>query len=200
MARDARSGLVRVLKIALPLGALALIAAVFLSQRSDRAGFGFSDVGFDMSGGLRLSDPRFVGRTADGLPFRVSSDWALPDGPDPERVGLGPLQGDITLQDGRVIALRADGGEARPKADRLFLEGDVRLEAEGIYSLTVTAAELDLRRQTVEARGPVRGVGPDALIEAGSMRAAREGENNYIWFEDRVRVVIDPARQGERMQ
>jgi lipopolysaccharide export system protein LptC len=200
MARDPHAGLVRIFKIALPLGALALIAAVFMSQRDGAGRFGFSDIGFDMSGGLRLADPRFVGRTADGLPFRVMSEWALPDGPDPERVGLGPLRGDLTLEDGRVITLRADGGEALPKADRLRLEGDVRLDAAGLYNLTVTAADLDLRGQTLHAEGPVRGEGPDALIEAGSMRAAREGENNYIWFEDRVRVVIDPARNGGRTE
>jgi hypothetical protein len=38
----------------------------------------------------------------------------------------------------------------------------------------------------------VRGVGPAGDISAATMRAARVGDNAYLWFEGGVTVRIDP--------
>lgn len=193
MARLARSGIVRLLKVALPLAALLLIAALFLvGDREDRGGgLGFSGVEFDGEG-LRMAQPRFTGLTPDGLPFRVTADWALPDGPDPEHVGLGPLEGQLTLDDGRVATIAADGGDLRPREELLSLRGGVVATLSDGWRVEASGATLDGTAQTLSAAGPVRGAGPSGEIEAASMRAARVGESHYVWFEGGVRVRIDP--------
>jgi lipopolysaccharide export system protein LptC len=199
MAADGRSRLVRLLKLALPVAAVGLAAAVFLIQR-DGGGGGLSMSGLDFTedGGLRLNNPQFSGRTPNGQPFSVTAEWALPDGPDPERVQLGPLTGEIRLSPERTAFLSAEGGEARPKEQTLRLSGDVALRSDDGYSLTVAAADLDARNRRMTAEGPVRGAAPFGDLESGSMRAAQVGETNYMWFEDRVRVRIDPARAPKR--
>lgn len=195
MAGDTRSGIVRFLKVALPLAALGLVAALFLASRSDLGrGISISAIDFDVTEGLRLSQPQFTGVTRDGKPFVVTADWALPDGPDPDRVGLGPVRGEIEIEAGRRVTLTAAGGEIRPKLNTMRLEGGVRVETSDGYLMTAARADVDMKAQTLSAEGPVAVSGPAGEIDAGSMRAARSDESHTIWFENRVRVRIDPVR------
>ncbi len=194
MAGDARSGIVRFLKVALPLAALGLVAALFLASRSDLGrGVSVSSIDFDVTEGLRLSEPRFTGATNDGKPFVVTAEWALPDGPYPDRVGLGPMRGEIEMDAERRVTLTAQGGELRPKLNTMRLDGGVAVETTDGYRMTATGADIDMKAQTLAAEGPVAVSGPAGEIDAGSMRAERRDESHTIWFENRVRVRIDPA-------
>lgn len=195
MAGDARSGIVRFLKVALPLAAVGLVAALFLASRSDLGrGVSVSAIDFDVTEGLRLSQPRFTGVTRNGQPFVITADWALPDGPDPDRVGLGPARGEIELDAERRATLTAKGGEIRPKLNTMRLEGGVAGETSDGWRLTAPRADIDMKAETLAAPGPVAVSGPSGDIAAGSMRAARHDGVFVVWFEDRVRVRINPAR------
>ncbi|PJA59091.1 MAG: hypothetical protein CO163_11300 [Rhodobacterales bacterium CG_4_9_14_3_um_filter_71_31] len=195
MAGDARSGIVRFLKVALPLAALGLVAALFLVSRGDIGrGVSVSAIDFDVTDGLRLSQPRFTGVTRNGQPFVITADWALPDGPDPDRVGLGPVRGEIEMDAARRVTLTAQGGEIRPKLNTMRLEGGVAAETTDGYRLSAARADIDMKAETLAADGPVAVSGPAGDIASGSMRAARRDENFVVWFENRVRVRIDPER------
>jgi len=195
MAGDARSGIVRFLKVALPLAALGLVAALFLVSRGDIGrGVSVSAIDFDVTDGLRLSQPRFTGVTRNGQPFVITADWALPDGPDPDRVGLGPVRGEIEMDAARRVTLTAQGGEIRPKLNTMRLEGGVAAETTDGYRLSAARADIDMKAETLAADGPVAVSGPAGDIASGSMRAARRDENLVVWFENRVRVRIDPER------
>ena len=119
MAADRRSRAVRTLKLLLPASALALTITVFALGDRDN-GFTLSGVDFSAMDGLRLSNPEFAGRTPEGDPFSVTAEWAIPDGPDPARVELGPMRGEARLSGGRVVAsgppanlLESDSDEVR---------------------------------------------------------------------------------------
>jgi lipopolysaccharide export system protein LptC len=199
MPDDRRARRVRVLKVALPAAAVALIAAVFLfSGRRAVDGLSVGGLAIDPADGLRLSSPRFTGETASGQPFVVTADWALPDGPDPSRVTLGPMRGQITLGPERRVVLEATAGVLFPKAERLTLgEGVVVTTSDG-YRATVAAAEVDFRAEEARAEGPVMGEGPLGRIDAGAMRAARRDGQDYIWFERGVRVLANPSADREK--
>ncbi|TVQ57456.1 MAG: hypothetical protein EA355_04410 [Rhodobacteraceae bacterium] len=194
MAVDRRAARIALLKIALPLTALALIAAVFVFPR-DRLTQGLSvdRVAVSMIDGLRLDRPRFTGETSDGRPFTVTADWALPDGPDPESVRLGPVEGRVEAQEGLRVTLSAGGGELRPNARTLRLQDGVSLVSSDGHRLTASAALADLDAGALTAEGPVFGDGPLGSVESATMRAARRAEGDYIWFEGGVRVVIRPG-------
>ena len=51
--------------------------------------------------GLRMLSPSFTGRTPSGEPYIVTADWALPDSPNPNRIGLRGIEATMTLKDGR---------------------------------------------------------------------------------------------------
>jgi len=190
-----RSALVRLLKIALPVAALLLIAALFaFSAVQERTGLDLSDFTFEGRDGLRLTRPRFAGATDDGQPFRLSADWALPDAPDPSLVELGPLRGVIEVAPGRSLGVAAQRGAFRPQDRTLRLEGDVTLTLNQTEArLTMSSLSGDLDAETLTGEGPVRGAGRGATLRAGAMRATRKGGSASIRFEDRVRVTIDPA-------
>ncbi len=194
MGERVRARVVGLLKIALPLGALALIAAIFLFPRPENGeGIGFSDLDFDLRDGLQVNAPRFTGVDAEGRPFSVVAEWARPDAPDPESVALGPVRGEIALSPTRRLVLTAAGGELRPKQERLLLEGDVTLSESAGWRLTVSRADISIAEGDLEAEGPVRGAGPGGEIAADAMRAARRADGDYIWFEGGVTVRIDPS-------
>ncbi len=204
MVRVTRSDVVRVLRIALPLGALALVAALFFATGRERGeGLGMSGVSFSATDGLRLTSPRFTGRTDAGAPFEVRAEWALPDGPDPSVIELGPVVGGVSLDaedaaGGRRLTLSADGGELRPKEERLSLSGGVTARTSDGYILTVTRAEADLAAGTMRAEGPVLGSGPAGTIEAQALEASRRDGAGHVRFSGGVRVRIDPqAARGE---
>lgn len=190
-----RSALVRLLKIALPVAALLLIAALFaFSALEEQTGLDLSGFSFEGRDGLRLTQPRFAGATDDGQPFRLSADWALPDAPDPTLVELGPLRGAIEVEPGRSLGVAAQRGAFRPRDRLLRLEGDVTLTLnETEARLTLSSLLGDLDAETLTGEGPVRGAGRGATLRAGAMRATRGDGGAEIRFEDRVRVTIDPA-------
>jgi lipopolysaccharide export system protein LptC len=189
-----RARRVRLLKVALPAAALALIGAVFLfSGRGEIEGLRIEGLAVDPEQGLRLTNPRFTGETDDGRPFVLTADWALPDGPDPTRVELGPMRGQIALDPERRLTLTARSGELFPKDERVRLGEGVEVELSDGHSARATAIEIDIAGQTARSDGPVAGEGPLGAIEAGAMRAARRDGADYIWFEGGVRVRANPA-------
>jgi lipopolysaccharide export system protein LptC len=191
--RDPYGRRVRILRVAMPIAAGAVLLAVFLFPRSvlfDR--LGLSGVAFDPADGLKLLHPRFSGTTDGGQPFSITSDWALPDGPDPTLVTLGPLTGQLSLDGGQVLSLRGAGGHFRPKDRTGRIEGGVTVTSSDGYLATLAAVDFDAGAGTLEGSGPVDGRGPLGTIRADSMRAARRDGGRYIWFEGRVRVVVTP--------
>jgi lipopolysaccharide export system protein LptC len=198
MAGAARQRAARFLKVALPLAGAGIVVTIFAFPRGEfSGGVGFDGLSGSFGEGLRLANPRFSGAAADGRPFTLRADWALPDGPDPERVGLGPVSGEFRLDDARSVGVVAGGGEFRPKAETLTLEGGVTVTTSDGWRLTATRADVDVAGGALTAAGPVAGAGPGGSIEAGAMRAARRAEGDYIWFEGGVTVRIDPGARTE---
>lgn len=201
-----RARLIRALKFGLPALALAVFASLFVfnsARFSDQISF----EGVDLSAldeGLKLVEPRFEGATNRGEPFTVSAEWALPDGPRPERVELNSVSGEINLVDGRVVTLSATAGVLEPKANILTLTDGVRFASSDGYEITASTARFDGDAEELTARGDVVAEGALGRIRADRMRAERRvpvgadgaadetGEKSaYIWFENRVRVRIE---------
>lgn len=188
---------VRVAKIGLPAIAAATLASIVYFSGGGYRDDGLSFDGVEISAldqGLKLTNPRFTGVTAKGEPFAISAAWALPDGPDPERVELSEIDGEINLADGRYVTLTADAGELLPKRNVVTLAGAVRMTTSDGYRLASAEARLDAEAEVFTAGGGVTASGPLGEIEADRMRVERNGASgpgDYIWFENRVKVSID---------
>lgn len=190
-----RPRLLRFLKVALPLCAAGLIAAIFAFPRPDLRGLRVDGVSAG-GDGLRLERPRFSGADAEGRPFVVEAEWALPDSPDPERVELGPLRGEAAPEAGRRAELSAGGGLLRVREETLRLDRGVTLVTSDGWRLSADAAEADLDSGGLVAEGSVRGQGPDGALEARRMRAWRDEAGYVLRFEGDVRLTL-PGRREE---
>lgn len=196
------SRLVALMKIALPLAAVALIAAIFLSarDRGELTDLFTPEELARLGAGLRLENPRFAGVTPTGEAYVVRADWALPDTAMPRIITLERPRGEIQLADGRTLAVTANQGELDRRRKSALLEGDVTAESSDGYRIETDRIEVDFDARTARAPGPVTAHGPRGSIEAGSMRT--EGgpgdlADGQIWFENRVRVVFIPAQGAE---
>jgi len=186
---------VRNLKIALPLIALGTLGLIFLAPKEQIGeGLGLSPEDREALGqGLRLVSPNFTGATENGEPFALRAAWALPDGPRPERIDMGELEGQIDLEDGRSVTVTAPEGQFRPTARGLTLEGGIAIDSSDGYAVRTESAVLDGKARTLVANAPVEAWGPSGRLEAGSMRAERdEAGNDVVTFDGGVRLVFRP--------
>ena len=199
----AYSRVVAWMKVLLPLGAVVLIAAIFVSARdkSDLTKIFTAEELATLGAGLRLDNPRFAGVTEQGEPFAIRADWALPDSAMPRFIDLERPEGEIKMSDGRTIAARAALGRMHREEKTLVLEGGVVLDTSDGYHIETGLIEIDLGAKTANAPGPVSGTGPRGQIDAGSFRAAA-GEGaagaGQIWFENRVRLVFIPDKGPDK--
>jgi len=196
------SRIVRAMKVALPLAAVALVAAIFLSvrDRGDLTDLFTPEELATLGAGLKLDNPRFAGVTSKGEAFAVQADWALPDSAMPTVVELAHPRGEIELTDGRKLTASAQGGRLLRQEKKLVLEGDVVLDSSDGYHMETALVEFDLEGKAAHAPGPVSGTGPRGRITAGSLRAEagdEPGEPGKIWFENRVRLVFIPGEDGK---
>lgn len=224
MTRAARTGgrrriVITALKVILPLTALGVFASLFLFSAGYDERISFEGIeSASLEEGLKLANPSFTGATAKGEPFTVAAAWALPDGPDPDRVEMSEVTGKITLEDGRVVTMEAKAGVLEPKSRVVTLTDGVTIETSDGYSLETASGRLDVKADELTATGGVTAVGPLGTITSEDMRATRAapretrqetandaGEDGagdeagdagrddgaYIWFENRVKVRID---------
>jgi len=191
------STLVRLAKFALPMAAVATVGAIFVvGQRLDDAASMLSPEELARLGaGLRLEQPRFAGRTADGEPYVLSATSALPDGTLSERIGLEQPRGEVTMADGRAVSGRSIFGHLDRRDDRLVLTGDVVIETSDGYVFRTQRLDVDLASQGAESTVAIEGEGPAGSIEAGAMRIDRGPDGATpatFFFEDDVRVLFIP--------
>lgn len=185
--RHGGGGLLRLL---LPLAALGLVVAVFFfaTRGAERASLPMVE-GVAVGAGMEVSRPRFMGEAEDGSPFRVAAETARPDGPDPTRVDLLAVDGELTLPGGRVLNAVAAEGVYRPKRAELTLTGGVAAETDDGYRLTSEAMSFDLGARKGWSEAPVRLAGPLGEIVANRMEASVDGDL-VARFDGEVRVVI----------
>jgi lipopolysaccharide export system protein LptC len=186
------------MKVLLPLGAIAVIAVLFISAQKggDLTEIFTAEELVALGAGLRLDNPRFAYVTPEGEPFVIRAASALPDGAMPRFVDLERPEGEIELRDGRTVSAKADTGRLHREQKTLVLTGTVVLDTSDGYHIETGQLEIDLDAKTAFGPGPVSGSGPGGQINAGSFRA-EAGEDGAgdgkIWFENRIRLVLIPG-------
>ena len=193
---DRHSRMVRWMKIALPVGAILLIGAIFMVGRERATVFDARSVAeiAAVGAGMRLDNPRFSGMTADGDPFVVTAEWALPDGAMPNRIDLENPVGELQMGD-QTVTVRAAAGELYREDERMRLSGDVVLETSDGYRVRTPSVEIDMAAKTARAAERLHAEGPRGGIEADRVRIVRAGDKEMtVRFEGDVRVRWRPEQ------
>lgn len=140
--------------------------------------------------GLRMLSPSFTGRTPNGEPYVVTADWALPDSPNPNRIGLKGIEATMTLKDGRIATMLASDGAFFPQIKRLRIEKGVAITTSDGYRLDTDAATVDADGRTLRTDGAIHATGPVGSIRADSLEAL-DAEDRIVKFVGNVRVTIE---------
>ncbi len=198
---DLRSRVVAILKVGLPLVALALLSTLFLMQSDDGfQGGGISFTQGDMEAlgeGLSVDNPILTGTSANNDRFRFTADRVIPDAAPPTRADMTRLAGDIELARGTRINLSAPTGAFDITNQRIALTGPVLIDMSDGYHMNAEAMDIDLAQGVLEARQDVETKGPIGTITSGTLRIEPKNPESddarLISFGNGVRLIYLPS-------
>lgn len=192
------SRFVGLMKVALPVAALALIAAVVAWPGGDASRPGalpisFANIKIDPTG-LTMKSPRFVGVDNQGQAYTVTADEAVQDKADAERVDLTNPEAEITLTDRGWFHLQSQTGVIYPKTNIIDLSGDVSLYSSEGWEAHGTAVTANMEEGTAHSDQPVTGQGPAGTLSADRFEAWNGGKN--LRFLGNVRMTVMPSARS----
>lgn len=188
------SRIVMILKVTLPLVALALLASLFLFSREidPEDAIPYADVEI----ADRLAQPRMTGAgfstvTSDGATLTLSADNAAPSEGGGRVTGL---KGELSVPDGFRTEISAASGQLDRGAGTLVLDADVRLATSTGYEVTTDRLTLGLDRSFLESGGAVLAMAPMGRLEAGGLRmdVTGDGKTHLLVFNKGVRLIYQP--------
>ena len=186
--RPAYSRLVRRLRVVLPVAVLATLAAIALWPRI-RAALNHPTELTEQDRRARMVSGRFVGADSHGKPYTVTYDTAdQPPGGGPVEM-VNPLA-ELTLDNGRWVAVRAMHGRYDQAAGLIDLSGHVELFHDSGYRFTTDRAHVEISKNLVWGDRAVEGHGPKGQIVARGFRLADKGDT--IVFTGPARLLLRP--------
>jgi lipopolysaccharide export system protein LptC len=201
-----RRSVVLMLKLILPLVAVALLALVVLwpqIEQIQESGFhlGFSTSPDDLMENVAMSNPRFFGVDGNRQPFTVTATEAIEQRKDGENamqhVLLESPQADMTLTDGTWVALTADKGFYTESKGKLDLKGAVNMYHDKGFEIHTESAEIKLKLGNASGTDPVDGQGPFGTIKSDS-GFELENKGAVIHFLGKSKLtVFDKAMKGK---
>ncbi len=196
---DRYSRWVAVLKVALPLAALALLSTLFLLSRSvdpeATIPFAHKDV-VDRIRGQQVTGPVYTGVTRSGDELIVTASSASPAiGNAP--AGAVDLMARITRPDGATIQLNADRGTLDNDTDIAAFRDNVVITTSAGYVITTEALDAELKKIAATSPGEIRGTGPLGDFVAGQMQMSTKSDTGAvrILFKGGVKLIYDPKQQ-----
>ena len=197
-ADNAWSRWVVLLKIILPLMALALLSSIFLLSRTidPTAAIPFTEVDVeDRVREPRLTEPKFSGVTSDGALVTLDATEMRPD---PAKAGSGTgtdLRARMVSQTGDTTDVVADRGKVDTTAGTYEMTGAVKAVLSTGYTIAAPKMEGLLNATHLDATGPVDATAPMGQITADAMqlRSDPAAPGKYLLvFNGRVRLVYEP--------
>ncbi len=167
------SRMVRTLRLALPLSAVGLLAALAAWPTITAVGNGVG--GMVDPGRTEVTNARFYGRDAD-RPFSVTAETVVRDN---ERTPVSHLiapTAEWTLETGSWVSMTADHGRYDEGSGRLWLETNVHIVRDDGLEFLTDQAEIDTRAGTARGQAPVTGQGPAGAIQAEGFEMLDRGQ------------------------
>lgn len=186
-------------KVLLPLGALALLATLFLIARQidPEAAIPFAEVDVErFAREARIGAPEFSGVTEDGTVVALTAEQARPDPAEPGRMTAERLSAEFEVPDGSRVTAVAGQGAVDSPAQRIELLGGVEVTTSTGYRVQSDGLWAALDRTSLASTGPVEAEGPPGRIAAEAMEMTQDPENpaTYVLvFKGGVRLVYEPG-------
>jgi lipopolysaccharide export system protein LptC len=188
-----RRQMILLAKWLLPAAALALLCTLALWPEVKRIESGARTAATDFSGDVtaaRVTEAQYHSVDQHGRPYTLTAAIALQDGP--ERINLTTPKGDITLENGTWMMVKAKQGVFIQHSNLLDLSHDVTLYRDDGTTLLTASASLDLARGAAAGAEPVHAEGPFGTLDAqGGFTATDKGTS--IVFAGPAKLVLNGA-------
>ena len=182
---------VGVLKIVLPLAALALLAMIVIWPLTHAQEFSFllsKDKVAMSKERLRVDNAIYRGETTRHQPFIIRARGAVQHSSAVPVVELDRLSADLRLDSGPAT-VTAPTGRYDMSKDRLDIAGPVRLDSAGGYTLDGANVEVSLVDRTVASDTAVSGTIPLGTFRANALRADIGGRVVVLTGAVHLRIV-----------
>ncbi|MCI4663269.1 MAG: hypothetical protein MRY74_00975 [Neomegalonema sp.] len=187
----------RILRVVLPLSAVALVVAIFLvGDRKNSGQFALSIDPATLVGGTRVENPRLTGVTEEGSIYSFQAAVARLDSVVPDKVGLEGVRGTVDMPNGRSVRMIAAEGVLTQSTKTFRLGGGVRLATSDGYQVHMRSIVADGATRVATTDKRVIGYGPAGRICSLTMKLT-EGDGGVARFEGDV-VVILTALPGQK--
>lgn len=193
------SSRVRLLKLAIPLGAAAAVALVIgvalFEPREDGEGLTLGPIALSGTK-ITMEHPRLTGYQSDSRPYEVTATAAMQDVRKPTLIELNDLRAKLTLNDeGREARLQAAFGLFDTQKEQLELKQAIQVRTDDGQEVDLASAFIDFKAGTVTSREPVEIRLPGARINANTLLISDGGK--VMTLQGRVRTLFtDVAAAG----
>ena len=195
---DTYSRMVRWLKVAMPLAALAILSTLFFVAETldPDAAIPYADV--DVERLLReqgITRPAFGGVTEDGVAISMSAASIRPGTDQRDRLTSTDLTAQLTWPDDARIDIASPEGIVDVSGNEAILSGGATLQSTTGYIVTSDKIIALMNEASVFSQGAIAADGPIGSLTAGRMELTRQAnaDNGYLLvFKDGVRLLYKP--------
>jgi lipopolysaccharide export system protein LptC len=199
---DGYSRLIALLKVLLPLMALALLSTLFLLSRNQTitTEIPYADPSIqNRQSGQQITEPFFSGSTDTNDRIFVSATRLVTTGSNTGQNEIEEVFAQIDTPGGTRIQLEAKKGTVNLNTRLLQLQGDVVFTTSTGYELRSDLFNARTATLHVHAPGPVTGLGLFGTLDAGAMtlHQTKGQESPHLSFNNGVRLLYKPKGQGK---
>jgi lipopolysaccharide export system protein LptC len=191
--RPRRRAAVRVAKYVLPVAALLLLSSIALwpelSRTVARGRVTWHRLTSISTSAGQMLRPRYHGTDERGRPYTVSADTA--DRSGPLRLNLASPAGDVTLENGSWLLLRAKAGVFIQHANELDLQHDVTLYRQDSTMMTSATATINLKQGAATSSDYTHAEGPFGTLDAQGFTLVDRG--GVVQFHGPAKLVLNAA-------
>ncbi|MFC7734527.1 LPS export ABC transporter periplasmic protein LptC [Roseomonas sp. GCM10028921] len=186
---------IRLLKVLLPVGALALLSAIVLWPEFERTGenarLSFRRLSRATPESVRVVDPRYQGIDEQGRPYNVTAFTASQQG-STNIVDLETPKGDLMLSGGGWMLLESRAGRFDRDNNILDLRGDVTIWQDDGTLIETQEARVDVRGGNAEGDRPIAAQGSFGTVTGEGFRLRDRGA--VVVFTGNARAVLEGGR------
>lgn len=195
-AAQRHSGRVRVLKTALPIAAVAIAGVfswfTFFAAPSGPVRVEVRGTGAE-AGKLVMTNPTLDGFTKDNRPYTMTASKATQDVKKDGVVALENIDAELPLGPDQRAKIAAQSGIFDNANGRLQLDKDFTVTTTGGLTAKLKSADVNISTGRITTDQPVDIQNGNAHISADKMQISDNGK--VMVFEDKVKLVIDPAKE-----
>ncbi len=191
------SRFVTLMKVALPLIAMGLIAAIAVWPSLRSVGENLAQQRLVDQGRTEVVDARFYSRDENNRPYSVTSESAVQVAGNDNLVDLMRPTAEFTQAGGSWVTMRADRGLYDQNSGLLQLYDNVHVLRDDGLEFTTTQADVDTENGTARGDEPVDGQGPSGEIKASGFRIFDHGDTVVFTRGSEARIAGQSQTEEE---